>query len=313
MKKFVCRITLLAVLFAALNIVLLFAIPKDKNAYLCAYNQKIRLLETTPQPRMIFIGGSNIAFSMNSKVVEDSLNYHIVNFGLHGGIGIRYPFEDVLQYVRKGDVVVLQFEYGNFYGGNGNRETFSSFMISTDWRKTDLLNTEQWLNIITGIPRTACKTAMRLLKYPIYRSLDTPRTSSSRHIQAASGFNEYGDEVNHFNYPNKKTVPPVGKADEHVDKAFMTWLADAINRYEQAGAVVVVLPPVCIRSCFQNAYNDRIEKALTDIQHPYIVPPSSMMLDDSCAFDFGYHMNQVGCEQNTRNIIRSLYHLKLKY
>ena len=312
MKKFICKIILLAVVFVVTNVVLLFAIPKDKNAYLCEYNKKIHLLETTQEPRMIFIGGSSIAFGTDSKLVSDSLHYHVINFGLHGGIGIRYPMEDALQYIRKGDVVVLQFEYGNFFaGGNGNRETFASLMISTNWRNTQILNAEQWMNIITGIPRASVKGVIRLLKYLKYRNLDTPKTGP-KHIPAASGFNKYGDEVNHFNYPSKKYVATGKKQQdkEKVDIEFMDWLADAIKQYEQAGAKVVLLPPVCIKSHFIHAYNDNIEKALEAIHNPYIVSPSSMVLDDNYTFDTGYHVNREGCNQNTQNIIRSLYYLK---
>ena len=312
MKKFICKITLLAVAFVVTNVVLLFAIPKDKNAYLCEYNKKIHLLETTQEPRMIFIGGSSIAFGTDSKVVSDSLHYHVINFGLHGGIGIRYPMEDALQYIRKGDVVVLQFEYGNFFsGGNGNQETFPSLMVSTDWRNADRLNVEQWTNVATGLPRASVKGVLRLLKYPIYGSLNTPKTGP-KHIQALSGFNEYGDEINHFNYPNKKYVPTGKKSQtkEKVDTEFVDWLDKVIKQYEKVGAKIILLPPVCTKSHFQQVFNDNIERALADIHRPYIVPPSSMTLNDSCMFDYGYHMNREGCNQNTQNIIRSLYYLK---
>ena len=123
-QKFILRFLLFVFAYIVLNSVLLFVIPKDNNAYLCEYNKKVHLLKTIPQPRMIFVGGSNIAFGIDSKIISDSLNVNVVDFGLHGGIGIRIPFEDCLNYVHKGDIVIAQFEYEQFnnggYGGTRN-------------------------------------------------------------------------------------------------------------------------------------------------------------------------------------------------
>lgn len=308
MKKFICKVALLAMAFAVLNTVLLLVRPKDKNAYLCEYNKKVRLLETTPQPRMIFIGGSNIAFGIDSKKIGDALNYNVVNFGLHAGIGIRYPVEDVLQYIQKGDVVVLQFEYENFFnGGNGEPEAFLSLMISTNWRNIDKLNMGQWKNVISQVPSTSFHTIERFFQKTSHGSWDTP-VKSATFVYLASGFNKYGDEVSHFDYPNKKYKPAGKKKQEDVKAGFIDWLDNEIRRYEQAGAKVVMLPPVCIKSHFLQVYDERINEALTEILHPYIVPPSSMVLDDSYMFDTEYHMNREGCNLNTQNIIRSLYY-----
>ena len=59
-------------------------------------------------------------------------------------------------------------------------------------------------------------------------------------------------------------------------------------------------------SFFTFSYNDNISEALDDIHHPYIVSPRSMALDDSCAFDTGWHVNKDGVRKNTMNIIKAL-------
>lgn len=310
MKKFLYKITLLITTFTIFNMVLLFAVPKNKNEYLCAYNQKIHLLEATPHPQMIFIGGSNVAFSLDSKTIEDSLGYHVVNFGLHGGIGIRYIFEDALQYIKNGDVVVLQFEYANFYNnGNGERETFPLFMVSTNWRNINKLNVGQWITLIHGIPQYSIKSLKTIGKF-LTHGCWYP-TKKSQFVYAADGFNKYGDEISHFNYPNQKYKQTTTKNQkEEVDTEFINWLNKTIESYEQAGATVIMLPPVCIKSFFNQYYDDNINVALTAIHHPYIVPPSSVALDDNYMFNTEYHMSREGCALNTQNIIHSLSFLK---
>ena len=96
MKRFLRRFSFLFLLFVALHLVLLFAIPADHNQYLNAYNHKQRLLNEVPSPRIIFMGGSNTAFGINSRMVEDSLKLPVINHGLHGGIGLRFPMTEAL-------------------------------------------------------------------------------------------------------------------------------------------------------------------------------------------------------------------------
>ena len=110
MKKFIYKISIFALFFLSVNTILLFSIPKDENNYFGEYNHKVELLEKTPSPRIIFIGGSSIAFGTDSKMLKDSMHINVVNFGLHGGIGMKFPMDDCLDYVKKGDIIAIQME-----------------------------------------------------------------------------------------------------------------------------------------------------------------------------------------------------------
>lgn len=294
----------------AINICLIFAIPKDKNNFLCAYNDKIALLQRTKQPRVIIIGGSSVAFGTDSKKIGDSLHCHVVNFGLHGGIGIRYPMEDALQYLKRGDVVVLQIEYANFFsGGCGEKETIPKLMIATNWRNANRLDASQWLTVLSGMPQIAVGNVLRLLKYPLRLSFDS-QSSPRKFEYLRSGFNEYGDEVSHFNYPNIAVGKPKAPVSLKVNNEFVSWLKNEIALYEKAGVKIIMLPPVIMRSFFRETYNRDIEKELIKIRHPYIVTPQMMMLDDSCSFNGGYHVNKDGVDVNSRKIIQIMSQYK---
>lgn len=306
MKRFIYKVSLFVFAFVAINVVLQLSIPKDQNGYHCEYNHKVELLEKTPSPRAVFIGGSNIPFGINSKTLKDSLHIGIVDFGLHAGIGIRFPLVDYLDYVRKGDVVVIQMEYANYFtGGNGEPESLLPLMVATNWRNICRLNFHQWRNILVGVPQVTVLNLKRVLNYTTTKSFDTP-SENDNFAYVKSGFNELGDEVGHFKYPNI-VEPPLRKVEDRtVDKDFMVWLADMIQQYEQRGAKVVMLPPVCLTTHFIALYNNNIGEALGSIHHPYIVDPQDMVLDDSCAFNTGYHLNEEGVRQNTSKIIKIL-------
>jgi len=305
MKRFIIKATLLLVVFIGINLVLFFALPKNDFDYLCEYNHKIQLLDTVSQPRIIFIGGSSVAFNNDSRMILDSLGCHIINFGLHAGIGMRIPLEDALKYIRKGDIVVLQIEYTNFInGGNGEPETLPAFMVATNWKSCRNLNFIQWQKLIQGIPRENIRHVIQLFENP-KGSLDA-QNKNEDFVFVKGGFNEFGDEVSHLDYPNQKYIPSGMTFSSDIDPDFMKWLCCTLRLYEKAGAQIIMMPPACIESYFKEKYHHNIKDSLVKRGFPYIVEPSSMVVNDNCMFNSGYHFNSEGVRQNTANIIRIL-------
>lgn len=314
MKRFVKTVLLFALIqIVIITILLICVVSENRGDYLCEYNDKIELLEKTPQPRMIFIGGSSVAFGINSKAIMDSLHINVVNFGLHSAIGIKYPIEDCLQYIKRGDIVVIQMEYEHFFDGNGEPEGLLHFMLDTNWRNANSLSTQQWEMIFLGLFRFGTSKLKPFIKY----LMGSPNINEEKYNYSKNGFNEYGDEIAHlkidpslFNtnhlqtdsLSNSKRMEK--KIHSNVNMKFMTWLTNEIQKYEETGAKVIFLPPACITTFYQAMYNnDNYEDALRKIQHPYVVEPSYMLFDDSCMFDTKYHLNAEGVKQNTTRII----------
>ena len=302
MKLFLKKILIFILFSLIISIILILSIPKDENNYLCEYNHKVELIEKTPQPRIIFIGGSNIAFGLDSQRIKDSLNVNVINLGLHAGIGIRFPLEDFLQYIQKGDVVVLQIEYKNYFGGeNGEPETFLPLMIATNWRSYNKLNLNQWYNIVLGIPQVTMANFLRLTKYPTTKSFNK-KENPKEFEYLKSGFNEYGDEISHYNYPSPQKITK----NYTFNQNFIPWLSHMIEKYEQAGATIIMLPPVCITYYFNDTYKNEIGISLKQIHHPYIVEPITMTLDEQYMFNTNSHINKDGVRLNTNKIINIL-------
>ncbi len=307
MKRFLNKVFWFTALLAAVNIALVTLVPADENSYLKEYLHKVRLLESTHGKRIIFVGGSSVAFGNDSKTIGDSLGMPVVNFGLHAGIGIKYPLEDCLAYVHKGDVVVIQMEYANYFnGGNGEASTWALFMQATNWRRAHTLNSAQWQYVIRGVPRVAWGSLQRLVRYPLTGSLNL-ENAPDKFQYTRYGFNEWGDEVGHYKKA-PATILQSGRniGDSDVDDEFMRWLKRCVSEFEASGVKVVFLPPVCTWNYFRTAYSPKIEKAQQKIGKPFAASAQAMVLNDSCAFDGGYHVNHAGVRQNTQNIISAL-------
>ena len=290
----------------AIVVLLAVAIPPDNNGYLCAYNNKLALLDTVPQPRIILIGGSNLAFGVDSHRIQDSLQRHVLNMGLHGGIGIRLVLSDVLARLRKGDVLVLAMEYGNFFsGGNGEPETLPTLMTATEWKDMGRLSAQQWQNVVVGMPRLAAANIKRLIRAILGGSLHSPSNNTS-YRYVASGFNDLGDEVSHWTLPSNDMEQSQPFTEHRINLDFINWLSSTIQTCERDSAIVVILPPVCPMKHFACCYDPAIAHALDSIGHPYAVDPVAMTVADSCCYNGGYHVNRSGVDINTGRIIALL-------
>ena len=67
MKRFLNKVFWFTALLAAVNIALVTLVPADENSYLKEYLHKVRLLESTHGKRIIFVGGSSVAFGSGAN------------------------------------------------------------------------------------------------------------------------------------------------------------------------------------------------------------------------------------------------------
>ena len=59
-----------------------------------------------------------MAFGYNSKIISDSMNMDVINFGLHAGFGLKYIIDVLSLYVKEGDIVSVDIgaTYHGFVG-----------------------------------------------------------------------------------------------------------------------------------------------------------------------------------------------------
>jgi len=73
-----------------------------------------RLLSTS-SPKVILVGGSNLAYGVDSVQLEKSLHMPVVNLGLCTNFGLAFMLEELKGHIGQGDVVVLSPEHELFY------------------------------------------------------------------------------------------------------------------------------------------------------------------------------------------------------
>ena len=191
MKKFILKIILFTVSFLMITAVLglfLPPTPRASKSLLFAKIKKDSLLKNTISPRVIFVGGSNLSFGLNSKTIKDSLKLNPINTAVHASIGLQHMMDNTIQFIKEGDIVVLAPEYDHFYGSfvYGSEELLRTVVDVTFLP----LKSPQVKNIYKFIPKLAL-SKLNPIEYFGFNESD---------IYSVNSFNEYGDVYTQFLY-----------------------------------------------------------------------------------------------------------------
>lgn len=194
MKKFIIKASLFIFLIVFTIFGVVFLLPVDKNKYLGATIDKHRLLEVTPQPRIIFAGDSNIAFGLDSAKIKAATGYNIVNMGLHGGLGLIYYMDELKPHLKKNDIVIFILDCQNYLSdGSGYNSIIEITLFNPKILKYYSL--KNYYNFIISMPLAF----NRRLRGALFHSGD-----DMAFVRTA--FNEYGDNVGHLNLPQPKLL-----------------------------------------------------------------------------------------------------------
>ena len=109
-KRLIALITLLFLLSVPVTLLAWgFALPcQYEESFLGELKYKCRRLDEAPGQRLVVLGGSAVAFGVDSALLEAQLSdYTPVNFGLYAALGTPVMMELSLPALREGDIVIL--------------------------------------------------------------------------------------------------------------------------------------------------------------------------------------------------------------
>lgn len=191
--------TLIAMGLAFSTIILLLLImPQDNNDYGKAFFDKENHLEEySTKKKMIFIGGSGMAFGLDCSIIQMSFpEFHVINMGLHAAVGLNFMLEQVKPYIGTGDVVVVSPEYEQFDNMlYGNSSGLILNIILSDPKYILRLKQPHLSIILQSVPLELQRRNNKLFRqFLAKKDRDEPAKHKIYHRHA---FNEYGDVVSH--------------------------------------------------------------------------------------------------------------------
>ena len=302
-KTVVLSLLLLALLPAA--VLTAGAVLPDyyQDSYYAELSLMYRRLKDTEGPKIVVVGGSNVAFGLDSALLEELLaekgfDYTVCPFGLYAAVGASAMLDLSQNTLHEGDIVILAFE--------PNSETMSTYFGATAFWKC----AENAPELVLAVSRD--KQAALFGNYipylqercGIYTSGILPQAEG---VYAKESFNERCDLIFHR---AGNTMPLGYDTAAPVDLAAVTIaedFAEQVNRYcqaaEKAGArVCLSFSPVnrtALVGDVQESAAAFFGLCNSTFDCPAISDPNSYILDSGWFYDSNFHLNSDGAAVRT--------------
>jgi hypothetical protein len=285
-------------------VALTFNRDSPKYSYLSAITAKHDRLRATPSPRVIIIGGSSVAFGVDSARLQDELKMPVVNMGLHAGVGLRYMLSEVRGELRPGDIVIVSPEYAQFYGYLDGRETLLDMLFVFPRGLSYITSGGQLLGLVEAVPVSVQDMFKAKLEGIVLN--DPPRPSPVYHRAA---FNAEGDVVSHLDRPSQDSRKDTSKLDPPFEVESIAVLNEFARFATSRNARVYFLFSAVTTGEYRRntdaiqfvceALHERTTLTLLD------TPPGAVYSEDYF-FDTSEHLNKQGREIRTGKLVADL-------
>lgn len=277
----------------------LFLLPFDNYRYLGADVDKQAILKKTKSPKVLIVGGSNVAFSIDAKEIANALNMPVINMGLHANLGLRYMLSEVKQFIYPGDLVIIIPEYEHFFnlGLDGNGLYLMDLIYSNSGAVRYFDTPGQYWNLVSSFPNWVLKF------YSIRLFGEVPKGVYSR-----LSFDKTGN-IN---------VPLIGQKESYISSlAFIgdprqdaIDLLDDFVQYANNNTVSVLLSyPAYPQSEFEINREEIMElykKESSEKNLDFINHPEDCLFQKEYFYDSNYHMNYNGKKVWTNKLIKNI-------
>lgn len=300
MNKFLKNLFLFLLPLALLCLAGIFlpATPKASKSLLFAQNAKDSLLRNTSSPRIIFIGGSNLSFGLNSQLIKDKLGLNPVNTGIHANQGLLFMMRNASKFIKQGDIVVLVPEYHQFYEDYafGGDELYRTVLdVNLDYGRN--LNNKQIAGILKFLP----KYSLTVINPKEYR-----RRKEDKYYSVNS-FNAYGDAYKHWG-DAKVPFESLTLSQKKIDRQVVKEMRLFRQLVEQKGGRLLVSFPGYEASSFKAGASQIKDIEITCKQNGFdlLGTPERYAIPDSLTFNTPYHLLKSGADYRTGLLIEDL-------
>lgn len=283
-----------------------FALPdRYDDTFLGELKYKCRRLDETEGERIVFVGGSAVAFGVDSGLVERELpGFTAVNFGMYAALGTRVMLNLSEDSLRPGDVVILCPEQ--------QAQTLSGFLgAQALWQGLDGA-----FSLLARVDRrdyAALTAALPAFAASKLRGAITGEAFPTEGVYSRSAFDAYGDVVSPLCAANVMpggydTNMPVCFQPDMLSEDFVDAVNGYVDRLERRGVTVLYhFCPMNALAVEDGADIDAYAGALESLLHCRLIGnPSDCVMDAAWFYDTNFHLNATGKTVFTRQLIRDI-------
>jgi hypothetical protein len=300
MIRFIKKIVIFILPIVAVIILGIFlpTTPRASKSLLMASVNKNLLLKSTTSPRIIFVGGSNLSFGLNSQIIKDSLQINPINTAIHASIGIKFMLDNTLDYVQNGDIVVLVPEYSHFYRSlNFGSEELMRTIFDVNLKNIEYLNNFQIKNIFPYL----CKYSLTKFNTNEYINVN------ESDVYSVNSFNHFGDTYTHWGMEQQEfsSYPPI---TDKFNYEVIKYIEEFSFAVKGKGAILLVTFPSFQETSFNKSIVaiQKVEDELFKSSLMVIGTPARYRIPDSLMFNTPYHLNKQGVDYRTKLLIQDI-------
>ena len=288
-----------------ISISLFYYFTNTSNVFHTALIDKKAYLSSIQEPKVVLVGGSNLAFGVDSRLLSQKLGKPVVNMGLQAELGLPFQWNIIKEDIKKGDIVIFCLEHCYYYD--------THVITSGDgiyWWYIIKENPDFFRYIEGEMLQRELVEHFNLFLYLQYYTqisslFKTPQPITNAYQRNA--INQYGDNESvmidtvPFFTPLKNYHP--FPFTEKIAPSFFATL-NSFNRHCQSkGAGCLLSFPIYEQGAYQLSYNwitslyPLIQK---ELQFPVISSPDRYSYPNQLYFDTVYHLNKKGKKIHTQ-------------
>lgn len=292
----------------------------NANDYAAGLSKKITLLENTPQPRLILVGGSGVAVGIDSPLIEKQTGLHPINMGLYGALGPRFMFLELRGRLNPGDIVLFIPEHTILQQPTyGDGFYLLEMLHANPAQIRNAFTPHSAIVMMRAFPSWIQQQIMKII-YKSSATLFGHEQTIAEKLQTIDVFNSYGDvdialEGNKHISEADLTKETRGYISRPVDPGVLATLKEFANEARAQDVYVFFVPPALPKPII-DANASALEKQRKQIIDA-IGNERVLGTDSDFAFpieDFldPEHTNQLGKEAKTKHIIELLKPILLR-
>ncbi len=203
--------------------------PQYISGYDAALIDKRSRLLSIHEPKIILCGNSNVAYGIDSQLIEKEMGMPVVNLGLHGSLGNRMTETLAKENLGEGDIVVLP--YSSFAGTGAIIDPVIGWLTIEDhFEMWSLVQPDEYLHMLQALPTYMRKCMMLYID------------GKGNHFVADAlrgNFDKYGDIVHSGKTEPEMENPKDASAQQGVpsgpDDAFISRMYELNNIVSRRG------------------------------------------------------------------------------
>ncbi|WP_177201616.1 leucine-rich repeat protein [Butyrivibrio proteoclasticus] len=273
---------------------------------------KYNRLKNTDGKRIIIVGGSGMAFDIDSSLIKENFpEYEVVNLGMYAALGTASVLDMAISHCHAGDIII--------YAPEQNTQPLSMYLGSDfAWQALDgayymlpfFMMSEKNISLMAAaFPRFAVQ------KLKLFVTNSAPNPDS---VYRKSAFNEYGDIADDLpqntmlNGFDENTA--VSYDTSVIPADYVSYLNECDKKATQKGSTLLFAYCPANKAAVVEAKESNFESAIdgydlflrNTLAIEVIGNPYDSIMDKEWFYDTNFHLNSSGKKLYTRQFIRNL-------